>query len=214
MRVFGKSLIPALFLLSTMVMPNLALASTTVDFTNLGGTLSGSNSGMSLSGSTLIAISGLNGNGLMTGDLGTVSFTTGSLINGSMQTGGTFYDGTFTVDGNGASPIGSGVLFSGQFTGNVTWTLITLANGTHNYTLTGIVTGTISGVNVSGVSVQLTVNTGKGYFNGSAPLSSGDTSLSSATVPEPSTLAFFGTGFVGLAGIVRRKARQSSGQKS
>jgi hypothetical protein len=50
--------------------------------------------------------------------------------------------------------------------------------------------------------VQLTVNTGKGFFNGSVGLSSGDTNLS---VPEPGTLSLFGTGLIGLAGAIRRK---------
>jgi hypothetical protein len=95
-------------------------------------------------------------------------------------------------------------LFSGTFSGSVTWTLTTLANGTHNYTLTGVVSGTMGSVDVNGVSVQLTVNTGKGFFDGSTTISGGDTTLSTA-VPEPSTLALFGTGAFAFVGAARRK---------
>ena len=153
----------------------------------------------------LIAINGYNGGGLVTGDLGSISFSTGALASGSLQMGGTFAGGgSFAIDGNGSSGVPNGVLFSGSFSGPVTWTLTTLANGTHNYTLTGVVVGTMGGMNVNGVTVQLTINTGKGFFNGMTTISGGDTSVQSS-VPEPSTLALFGTGTLALAVIIRRK---------
>jgi len=205
MKIPGKSLIPGLLLLSCLMLPSLSFASSGTDFSNSGGTLSGTDAGLSLSGSLLIGVTGLNGNGLVTGDLGTVSFTTGALTSGSLDMGGTFGSGgAFEVDGNGTNGIPNGVLFSGSFSGTVTWTLTTLANGTHNYTLTGVVTGTMGGVSVNGVSVQLTINTGKGFFDGSTTISGGDTTVA-ASVPEPSSLALFGTGAIVLAGAVRRK---------
>ena len=187
----------------------LAALANGVDFTNSGGTLSGTNSGLTLAGSTLIAVNGL-GSGLITGtDLGTLSFSTGKLGNGSLQMGGTFAaGGMFTITGNGTSGLANGVIFNGSFTGPLTWTLVTLSNGTHNYTLTGSLVGTWQNgtTTVNGATVQLTINTGRGFFNGKTIISSGDTNIVT-TVPEPGTLGLLGTGLIGVAGIVRHKLK-------
>jgi hypothetical protein len=194
--------------LLVLALPLSAFAGSSVDFTNSGGTLTGANSGLTLGGSTLVAVNGLGG-GLITGNnLGTLSFSTGALSSGSLQMGGTFAaGGVFSITGNGTDGIPTGSLFNGSFTGPVTWTLITLANGTHNYTLTGSLTGTwYNGSTISGATVQLTINTGKGFFNGSTTISSGDTNFTT-TVPEPGSLGLLGTGLIGIGGIVRRKLR-------
>jgi hypothetical protein len=192
-----------------LALPLAAFAGSSVDFTNSGGTLAGSTSGLTLSGSTLIAVNGLGG-GLITGDsLGTLSFSTGALSSGSLQMGGTFAaGGTFEITGNGTGGIPTGIIFNGSFTGPVSWTLVTLANGTHNYTLTGSLTGTwYNGTTVQGATVQLTINTGKGFFNGSTTISSGDTNITTTATPEPGTLGLLGMGFIGIASIVRRKMK-------
>jgi hypothetical protein len=199
----GKKIL--LLAVLALALPIAAFANSGVDFSNSGGTLSGTNSGLSLSGSILAAVNGLNGGGLITGNLGSVTFSTGALTSGSLQMGGTFAaGGSFTVTGNGTNGIPNGTLFTGTFSGPVSWQLVTLANGTHNYIMTGILSGTVGTFSTNGVTVQLTINTGKGFFNGSTQISSGDTNI---VVPEPGTLTLLGTGLMSLAGVARRKLK-------
>ena len=82
------------------------------------------------------------------------------------------------ITGNGTGGLPNGVIFNGTFHGPVTWSLITLSNGTHNYTLSGDVMVTwYNGSTVFGATIQLTINTGTGLFNGTSTISSGDTNI-------------------------------------
>ena len=190
-----------LFLLA-LALPMTSFASS-VEFTNLGGTLSGSSGGLTLSGSTLIADGVITGN-----NLGTVTFSTGALTRGNLKHHATFMaGGTFTITGNGTNGVHNGVIFSGTFSGPVHWSVVKLDDGNHDYMLRGTLTGTwYNGTTVDGATVALALNVGKGFFCKSLTFGSADTNISTpGVVPEPGSLTFLGTGLVGLAGVVRRK---------
>ncbi len=189
-----------LMALLTLALPLAAFANQ-IDFTNHGGTISGSSAGLTLTGSDLTYIDIYGGTTTSGVDLGTVSFTTGALTAGNITTGATFAaGGTFTITG-------AGVAFVGTFSGPVTWAEVTTGtNGEIYYTLSGNVSGTYNGVSVSGYTGQLTFLAGKnGFMGGPIALASGDTVVSS--VPEPGTLALLGTGMVGLAGVIRKRLK-------
>jgi len=194
-----------LMALLTLALPVAALAGD-VDFSNSGGTLTGSTAGLSLTGSTLISINGFWGSPV--GNLGGVTFSTGSLIStiGSVSTfnGG----GSFVITGNGMNGIPNGPIFTGTFSGTVTLTLTgTSPNGGNIYDLTGPISGTwYNGQTVSGATGQIYVFTGKNGWMGSSIVGSGDTII--GTVPEPGTLGLLGTGLVGLAGVVHKKFKK------
>lgn len=189
-----------------LALPTAVFASSTIDFTNSGGTLSGSNGVLTLSGSALVVVNGLGG-GLITGnDLGSVSFQTGTLTSNSNGTLTYAAGGWFKITGNGTNGVPNGTLFTGTFTAPVTLTWeSTGVNGTNMYEMTGILSGmTGSGYQTTGVTLQLVINTGHGVFNGSTYVSSGDTAI---LVPEPGSLGLLGAGLIGLAGVVRRKLK-------
>ena len=208
------------FLLRTLLAlallsPALSFANS-VDLTNQGGALSIANSDLLVFTSQLTSIS-INGK-TFTGNLGTLALVTGPLTAGSFALGGTFgfanqLGGALLIKGvhGGFGNPQSGVIFAGDFDGLETWALTTLGNGTHAYTLTGTFTGMwFLGQPAEGATIQLTVNTGKGFFkSGSTILASGDTNINGnglqITAPEPGSLTLLGTGLLSIAGALRRK---------
>jgi len=185
-----------LLALLALALPMAAWANSGIDLSNHDGTVTGNNSGLSLTGSVIKVYGSITGS-----NLGSVSFTTGAFTSGNAADGGDLAaGGTFVIMGNGTNGVPNGVIFSGSFSA-ASWSFVTLADGTHQYTLKGAIVDARGRV---GATSQLSVNVGKGFFNGTAGLSSGDTSLS---VPEPGTLGLLGTGLVGLAGVMRRRFR-------
>jgi len=187
-----------------LVLPIAALADNQIDFNANGGTLSGSDAGLSLTGATLIGVTNFFGLSTVGTNLGSVSFTTGARLTGTLSAGGTFSSSgsSFMIVGNGVNGVPVGTVFSGSFVGDITLT----ESGTslHNYGLFGVVSGTLSTGGTATGPVVLNFATGKGWMGEPVTVGSVDTTV---VVPEPGTLSLFGTGLIGLAGIVRRKLR-------
>lgn len=136
-------------------------------FENAGGTLKTDGSHISLSNSTLTRFSVLGSN--HTGTLGTVKFTTGALSGGTLGVAGTFEaGGSFVIKSNGARELPKGLLFTGTFSGPVTWVGSFRAagkgtKGAWTYTLSGQVQGTFfNGLTVNGGTVQFSFHVSNG----------------------------------------------------
>jgi hypothetical protein len=158
-------------------------------FTNQGGNLSASSSGIS-AGSMINSII-VDGMLIETGNLGLVQFDTGTFT-GSLKNG-SFTGGDFSFGD------GSGAVFANNFTG----TLTKIGKGL--YDLVGTFSFTFDGSNLTGSTNQIFGlshdDDGQQCFGDLH----GTTTITTASVPEPGMLTLFGTGLIGLAGAVRRK---------
>jgi len=187
--------------------------STTTCFVNIDGNAtshgSGSSTTLSLSNAEFNRIGNLTGS-----NLGSISFTTGTLISGSLGMGGVFASGgSFTIKGTYGN-VSNGTLFSGIFSGPVSWTLNSPATCTTcSYTLSGVLSGTwfVHGTQATtGATVQIDFTSAGLYSGGKITDVGGVSFVNIPAIPEPASVGFVGTGLLAMGLLVRRKAKSQS----
>jgi PEP-CTERM motif len=173
--------------------------------TNQFGSLTISNADITSTGSQLRTVNGITPPPGQS--LSSVSFSTGALTSGSVTAGGTFSSSGSTFDGTRSGKgVPHGAIFTGSFTGPVTWTLVSQGGHGHNltYTFSGAISGMLhAGRIVSGTTTQTIYSTSGQLSEGIGHIGAGGTTFA---VPEPNTLVLLGTGLVAMARLFRRKS--------
>ena len=206
--------------LLAFLVPTAARATSCAVGTTCFGNLDGNATSHGTGASTYLSLSGseVDQIGGELGHLGKLSFTTGDLTSGNLGLGGSFSGGassSFVLTGTYGN-VHNGVLFTGTFSGPVTWSLTnpgTCGPGAQCiYTLSGPLSGTwnvYGHTATTGATVQIYFMSMGQYTGGNALTDEGGQSyVNIATVPEPGTLALMGTGFVGIGLIARRKLKE------